>query len=171
MLRHWCGQRAHGRHRAAAGVYGELVDGSRMAAILSQIQPDEVYHLAAHSHVRGGLRRTRIHCGDNRLGTIRLLEAIRRPVCSVASIRRPVASCSVPRRRPERGHTVSPALTVWHRGRCSRIGRPVTIARRTDSSSSTASCSTTNHPGAAKHSSRARSPARSRASRRGWINT
>jgi GDPmannose 4,6-dehydratase len=34
--------------------YGELVDGARMAALLSQIQPDEVYHLAAQSHVRRG---------------------------------------------------------------------------------------------------------------------
>ena len=32
--------------------YGDLTDGSRLVALLAQIRPDEVYHLAAQSHVR-----------------------------------------------------------------------------------------------------------------------
>jgi GDPmannose 4,6-dehydratase len=57
--------------------YGELVDGSRLAAILSQIQPDEVYHLAAQSHVRVSFDEPEYTSETTGLGTIRLLEAIR----------------------------------------------------------------------------------------------
>ena len=38
-----------------------------MSVLLTTIQPDEVYHLAAPSHVRV-LRRARIHLGNNRFG-------------------------------------------------------------------------------------------------------
>ena len=57
--------------------YGELVDGSRMAVLLSQIQPDEVYHLAAQSHVRVSFDEPEYTSETTGLGTIRLLEAIR----------------------------------------------------------------------------------------------
>src|SRR5882757_8947570 len=32
--------------------HGELLDGSRTSALLSEVRPDEIYHLAAQSHVR-----------------------------------------------------------------------------------------------------------------------
>jgi GDPmannose 4,6-dehydratase len=57
--------------------YGELTDGSRLSALLSQIQPDEVYHLAAQSHVRVSFDEPEYTCESTGLGTIRLLEAIR----------------------------------------------------------------------------------------------
>jgi GDPmannose 4,6-dehydratase len=57
--------------------YGELMDGSRLSALLSQIQPDEVYHLAAQSHVRVSFDEPEHTCETTGLGTIRLLEAIR----------------------------------------------------------------------------------------------
>ncbi|MBS1692094.1 MAG: GDP-mannose 4,6-dehydratase [Actinobacteria bacterium] len=57
--------------------YGELVDGSRMAALLSQVQPNEVYHLAAQSHVRVSFDEPEYTSETTGLGTIRLLEAIR----------------------------------------------------------------------------------------------
>ena len=57
--------------------YGELTDGSRLSALLSQIQPDEVYHLAAQSHVRVSFDEPEYTCETTGLGTIRLLEAIR----------------------------------------------------------------------------------------------
>jgi GDPmannose 4,6-dehydratase len=57
--------------------YGELVDGSRMAVLLSTIQPDEVYHLAAQSHVRVSFDEPEYTAETTGLGTIRLLEAIR----------------------------------------------------------------------------------------------
>ncbi|MBK7722518.1 MAG: GDP-mannose 4,6-dehydratase [Austwickia sp.] len=57
--------------------YGDLSDGSRLVTLMSAIQPDEVYHLAAQSHVRVSFDEPE-HTGDvTGLGTIRLLEAIR----------------------------------------------------------------------------------------------
>ena len=32
--------------------YGDLLDDPRLSALLAEIQPDEIYHLAAQSHVR-----------------------------------------------------------------------------------------------------------------------
>lgn len=57
--------------------YGELVDGSRLTALLSQIQPDEVYNLASQSHVRVSFDEPEYTAETTGLGTIRLLEAIR----------------------------------------------------------------------------------------------
>ena len=57
--------------------YGDLADGSRLATLLAQIQPDEVYNLAAQSHVRVSFDEPE-HTGETTgLGTVRLLEAIR----------------------------------------------------------------------------------------------
>lgn len=57
--------------------YGDLVDGSRMSALLAKIQPHEVYHLAAQSHVRVSFDEPVYTSDTTGLGTIRLLEAIR----------------------------------------------------------------------------------------------
>lgn len=57
--------------------YGDLSDGARLVTLLAQIQPDEVYHLAAQSHVRVSFEEPE-HTGDvTGVGTTRLLEAIR----------------------------------------------------------------------------------------------
>lgn len=57
--------------------YGDLTDGSRLATLLADIKPDEVYNLAAQSHVRVSFDEPE-HTGETTgLGTIRLLEAIR----------------------------------------------------------------------------------------------
>jgi len=57
--------------------YGDLSDGSRIFAIVNSIAPDELYNLAAQSHVRVSFDEPE-HTGDTTgLGTIRLLEAIR----------------------------------------------------------------------------------------------
>ncbi|MBC9726982.1 GDP-mannose 4,6-dehydratase [Streptomyces sp. TRM68367] len=57
--------------------YGDLADGSRIAAVLEGIQPDEVYHLAAQSHVRVSFDEPEFTGTTTGLGTTRLLEAIR----------------------------------------------------------------------------------------------
>ncbi|MER7899030.1 GDP-mannose 4,6-dehydratase [Streptomyces sp. NPDC096046] len=57
--------------------YGDLADGSRIAAVLEAIQPDEVYHLAAQSHVRVSFDEPEFTGTTTGLGTTRLLEAIR----------------------------------------------------------------------------------------------
>jgi GDPmannose 4,6-dehydratase len=57
--------------------YSDLVEGSRLPGLLSQICPDEVYHLAAQSHVRVSFDEPVYTSETTGLGTIRLLEAIR----------------------------------------------------------------------------------------------
>lgn len=57
--------------------YGDLLDGPRLAGLLGEIRPDEVYHLAAQSHVRVSFDEPEFTSATTGLGTIRLLEAIR----------------------------------------------------------------------------------------------
>lgn len=57
--------------------YGDLSDGSRMMALLQKIQPDEVYHLAAQSHVRVSFDEPELTGNITGLGATRILEAIR----------------------------------------------------------------------------------------------
>jgi GDPmannose 4,6-dehydratase len=60
--------------------YGDLSDGSRLAALLAEIKPDEIYNLAAQSHVRVSFDEPEYTGDITGLGTIRLLEAIRQSV-------------------------------------------------------------------------------------------
>ena len=57
--------------------YAELSDSSRLVTLLTSIAPDEVYHLAAQSHVRVSFDEPEYTGDTTGLGTIRLLEAIR----------------------------------------------------------------------------------------------
>jgi len=57
--------------------YGDLADGSRIATLLERLRPDEVYHLAAQSHVRVSFDEPEFTGSTTGLGTVRLLEAIR----------------------------------------------------------------------------------------------
>jgi len=57
--------------------FGDLADGSRISTLLAQIQPQEIYHLAAQSHVRVSFDEPEYTGDTTGLGTIRLLEAIR----------------------------------------------------------------------------------------------
>lgn len=57
--------------------YADLTDGSRLTTLLSEIKPDEVYHLAAQSHVRVSFDEPEYTADTTGLGTVRLLEAIR----------------------------------------------------------------------------------------------
>lgn len=57
--------------------YGDLSDGARLVTLVSSIDPDEVYNLAAQSHVRVSFDEPE-HTGDTTgIGSIRLLEAVR----------------------------------------------------------------------------------------------
>ena len=57
--------------------YGDLSDGARLVTLLSTIEPDEVYNLAAQSHVRVSFDEPE-HTGDTTgIGSVRLLEAVR----------------------------------------------------------------------------------------------
>jgi GDPmannose 4,6-dehydratase len=57
--------------------YGDLTDGSRLVTLLEKVQPHEVYHLAAQSHVRVSFDEPEFTGNTTGLGTTRLLEAIR----------------------------------------------------------------------------------------------
>ena len=57
--------------------YGDLSDASGLARLVSKIQPDEVYNLAAQSHVRVSFDAPEYTADIVATGTIRLLEAIR----------------------------------------------------------------------------------------------
>lgn len=57
--------------------YGDLTDGSRLVTLLSSIQPDEVYNLAAQSHVRVSFDEPEFTGDTTGLGSVRLLEAVR----------------------------------------------------------------------------------------------
>lgn len=57
--------------------YGDLSDGARLVTLLTRIDPDEVYNLAAQSHVRVSFDEPE-HTGDTTgIGSTRLLEAVR----------------------------------------------------------------------------------------------
>ena len=60
--------------------YGDLTDGSRLAMLLAKIKPDEIYNLAAQSHVRVSFDEPEYTGDTTGLGTIRLLEAVRQSV-------------------------------------------------------------------------------------------
>ncbi len=57
--------------------YGDLTDATNLIRIVQQVQPDEIYNLAAQSHVRVSLRDARIHGERRRARHAALLEAIR----------------------------------------------------------------------------------------------
>ena len=57
--------------------YGDLTDSSRLTKLVYEIKPDEVYNLAAQSHVRISFDMPEFTGDVDGLGTIRLLEAIR----------------------------------------------------------------------------------------------
>jgi GDPmannose 4,6-dehydratase len=60
--------------------YVDLTDGSRLSSLLAEIRPQEIYHLAAQSHVRVSFDEPEYTGDTTGLGTIRLLEAIRQSV-------------------------------------------------------------------------------------------
>ena len=69
------------RHNADAKVflhYGDLSDSGQLTNIIYNIQPDEIYHLGAQSHVRVSFDVPEYTGDITALGTTRLLEAIRR---------------------------------------------------------------------------------------------
>lgn len=57
--------------------YGDLSDSSNLTRIISEVQPDEIYNLAAQSHVAVSFESPEYTADVDALGTLRLLEAIR----------------------------------------------------------------------------------------------
>jgi GDPmannose 4,6-dehydratase len=57
--------------------YGDLMDSTNLIRIVQQVQPDEIYNLAAQSHVAVSFETPEYTAQCRWLGTLRLLEAIR----------------------------------------------------------------------------------------------
>ena len=57
--------------------YGDLTDSSNLIRMVQLIQPDEIYNLAAQSHVRVSFESPEYTADADGIGTLRLLEAIR----------------------------------------------------------------------------------------------
>lgn len=70
-------QDPHESHRRLFLHYGDITDSSCLVNLIRDIQPDEVYHLAAQSHVMVSFEIPEYTGEATALGTIRLLEAIR----------------------------------------------------------------------------------------------
>jgi len=57
--------------------YGDLTDSTNLIRIIQQVQPDEIYNLAAQSHVQVSFEAPEYTADTDAMGTLRLLEAVR----------------------------------------------------------------------------------------------
>jgi GDPmannose 4,6-dehydratase len=57
--------------------YGDMTDSSSLVHVVQKVQPDEIYNLAAQSHVAVSFEEPEYTANSDALGTLRLLEAIR----------------------------------------------------------------------------------------------
>ena len=57
--------------------YGDMTDSSSLSRIIQQVQPDEIYNLAAQSHVAVSFEEPEYTANSDALGALRVLEAIR----------------------------------------------------------------------------------------------
>ncbi len=57
--------------------YGDMTDGMNLMSLIQNIQPDEIYNLAAQSHVKVSFETPEYTANADALGTLRLLEIIR----------------------------------------------------------------------------------------------
>lgn len=57
--------------------YGDLTDATNLIRIIQQVQPDEIYNLAAQSHVAVSFETPEYTANSDAIGTLRILEAIR----------------------------------------------------------------------------------------------
>ena len=62
--------------------YGDLTDSTNLIRIVQEVQPDEIYNLAAQSHVAVSFETAEYTGNADALGTLRLLEAIR--ICGLS---------------------------------------------------------------------------------------
>jgi GDPmannose 4,6-dehydratase len=70
-------QDPHETHRRLVLHYGDMTDSSSLIRIIQQVQPDEIYNLAAQSHVAVSFEEPEYTANSDALGTLRVLEAIR----------------------------------------------------------------------------------------------
>lgn len=66
--------------------YGDLTDATNLIRIVQEVRPDEIYNLAAQSHVAVSFETPEYTANSDALGTLRLLEAIR--ICNLTEATR-----------------------------------------------------------------------------------
>lgn len=70
-------QDPHEAHKKLILHYGDIADSSNLSRIIEQIKPDEIYNLAAQSHVRVSFDIPEYTGDVTAIGTLRILDAIR----------------------------------------------------------------------------------------------
>src|SRR3954470_7091713 len=70
-------QDPHIEHRNFILHYGDMTDSSSLVHVIQKTQPDEIYNLAAQSHVAVSFEEPEYTANSDALGTLRILEAIR----------------------------------------------------------------------------------------------
>src|SRR4249920_240449 len=70
-------QDPHVDHQRFKLHYGDLTDSTNLIRIIQQVQPDEIYNLAAMSHVKVSFENPEYTANADGIGTLRILEAIR----------------------------------------------------------------------------------------------
>jgi len=70
-------QDPHVSHRNFILHYGDLTDSTNLIRIIQEVQPDEIYNLAAMSHVAVSFETPEYTANADGIGTLRILEAIR----------------------------------------------------------------------------------------------
>jgi len=70
-------QDPHEKHVRFSMHYGDMTDSTNLIRIVQEVQPDEIYNLAAQSHVQVSFETPEYTANADGLGTLRLLEAIR----------------------------------------------------------------------------------------------
>jgi len=63
--------------------YGDMTDATNLIRIVQEVQPDEIYNLAAQSHVAVSFEMAEYSANADALGTLRLLEAVR--ICGLGA--------------------------------------------------------------------------------------
>jgi GDPmannose 4,6-dehydratase len=70
-------QDPHEKNRRFILHYGDMTDSMSLTRVVQQVQPDEIYNLAAQSHVAVSFEEPEYTANSDALGTLRMLEAIR----------------------------------------------------------------------------------------------
>jgi GDPmannose 4,6-dehydratase len=76
----------HDQDRRMILHYGDLTDATNLIRVVQEVQPDEIYNLAAQSHVAVSFETPEYTANSDALGTLRLLEAIR--ICGLTETTR-----------------------------------------------------------------------------------
>ncbi|MDR2626935.1 MAG: GDP-mannose 4,6-dehydratase, partial [Dysgonamonadaceae bacterium] len=70
-------QDPHVKERNLILHYGDMTDSMNLTRIIGEVQPDEIYNLAAMSHVKVSFDTPEYTANADGLGTLRILEAVR----------------------------------------------------------------------------------------------